>query len=251
MKKLISIFTILYAGAAFANITIYPQSIDLNADGKNRVQSVRITNTTQEKQTYSVTVFDFRQMQDGQIQELKENDKSSNSASQYVSVSPRQFSLDPKQTQTINVIRKPSAELSDGEYVSRLKIAEIDTKPKMTKSEATEGNTLGIDLRALYAVTIPVTITKGPLSAEAEISEAKKKDADTVTVTLSRAAGESSIFGNIVINDSGGRKIGEMNSLRIYPGNRKLTVNVKLNTPAEKPNVIFKNKSGKVSEKSV
>ena len=143
---------------ALANISIFPYSVDFSDRTRKRVQSIRVINSSDKMQTYRVSVINFNQDEEGKLHEVEINDRS---AKEYVSFSPRQFTLKPNDVQTINIARKSLSSAKDGEYVSHLKISEVNIgAPKVEKNNDSNSNTLSMELKALFAVTIPVTIEK-------------------------------------------------------------------------------------------
>lgn len=77
--------------------------------------------------------------------------------------------------QTINIARKSLAQAPDGEFVSHLKISEVMLgAPKPKAKPGAKSNTLSMQLKALFAITLPVTITKGDnLYSKTELSSYK------------------------------------------------------------------------------
>lgn len=264
MKKLLFILAVfLAAPQCFANISVFPYAVDFDASSKKRTSTVRIINSSGVKQTYRAGFVNYVQLEDGQFRELTEQDAGAKTAEPYLFVSPRQFTLEPDKVQTINVIRRPAPDMEDGEYVSHLKITEIDM-PSQEKKEDVQPllpNTLSIKLRALYAITIPVTISKGKAVSKAVISGVQKTTAQDgaveLEVTLDKE-GSRSVRGSLLAVDSKNKKMGELNNVRIYPAVSKRKVYLRLTkTEAELKGspvrVIFKDKESNknVSEKEI
>ncbi len=225
IKKLLILSSILlYAFRVEANISIYPYSVDFEAKGRKRVQTVRVINTSDKPQVYRVSLVNYVQGSDGKLTEVQGEDGPF--ARKYLVFSPRQFRLNPKEAQTINVSRRGLNELKDGEYVSHLKVQEVKLgEPE--KNPNAEENTVSISLTPLFAVTIPVTIEKGDnLVSKTEIVSTKKIGADTISVTLKRLGNISSRV-NIVLEDEKGKEVGRLNSVKIYTTADQNTVQVK------------------------
>ena len=226
IKKLLIICSVLlYAGAATANISIYPYSVDFDAKGRKRVQTVRVINTSDKPQVYRVSLVNFDQGKDGKLTEVETDNGPY--ARKYLVFSPRQFRLNPKEVQTINVSRRGLNELQDGEYVSHLKVQEVNLG-EPAKKDNNDNETVSISLTPLFAVTIPVTIEKGDnLVSKTEIVSYKKVGNDTLSVTLRRLGNKSSRV-NVVVLNAGGKEIGRLDSVKIYTTNTETTANVKV-----------------------
>ncbi len=224
-KLLILCSVLLYAVKVEANISIYPYSVDFEAKGRKRVQTVRVINTSDKPQVYRVSLVNFNQGKDGRLTEVETDDGPY--ARKYLVFSPRQFRLAPREVQTINVSRRGLNELKDGEYVSHLKIQEVNLG-EPAKKDADDNETVSISLTPLFAVTIPVTIEKGDnLVSKTEVVSYKKVGNDTLSVTLKRLGNKSSRV-NVVVLNAGGKEIGRLDSVKIYTTNTETTANVKV-----------------------
>ncbi len=224
-KLLIFSLILLYAISAQANISIYPYSVDFEAKGRKRVQTVRIINTSDKPQVYRVSLVNFNQDKNGKLTEVETDDGPY--ARKYLVFSPRQFRLNPREVQTINVSRRGLNELKDGEYVSHLKIQEVNLG-EPAKKDAGDEETVSISLTPLFAVTIPVTIEKGDnLVSKTQVVSYKKLNNDTLSVTLKRLGNKSSRV-NLVVLDANNKELGRLDSVKIYTTNSETTVNVKV-----------------------
>ncbi len=226
IKKLLILSSILfYAMAAQANISIYPYSVDFEAKSRKRVQTVRVINTSDKPQVYRVSLVNFDQDKTGKLTEVETDNGPY--ARKYLVFSPRQFRLKPREVQTINISRRGLNELKDGEYVSHLKIQEVNLG-EPTKKESGDEETVSISLTPLFAVTIPVTIEKGDnLVSKTEIVSYKKLNDNTLSVTLKRLGNKSSRV-NLVVLDANDKEIGRLDSVKIYTTNNETTANVKV-----------------------
>ncbi|WP_148204453.1 molecular chaperone [Elusimicrobium minutum] len=264
MKRILLSTIFLFAvNCAVASISIHPYSLEFEMSSKKRMHSVRIINNSQEEKTYRVSFVNYVQREDGSYREPMPQEVL-NTADAYLYFSPRQFTLKPGKMQTVNVIRRPTAELPDGEYVSHLKVAEVDIpvsrEQAAEKQQKNEPGALQFQLKALYAVTIPVTLQKGNLESKFEISNAQLSVRDAVTVmeVVLQATGTKSARGDISIRDSKKKVIGQLNNVRIFPYNKERRLAIPLSKTeqelvGETLTVILKNKeTGKnVSEKKI
>ena len=235
------------AGTADANISVFPYSIDFDAASSKRVQSVRIINTSSETQTYRVSFVNFIQDENGALKET--TDKNGFYADKYLSWSPRQFTLKPNEVQTINIARKSLAQAPDGEFVSHLKISEVMLgTPKPKVKPGAMSNTLSMQLKALFAIPLPVTITKGDnLYSKTELSSYKLLPDGKLKLVFKRLGNKSSRF-NIAVADGKDEDIGRMNGVKIYMSTDTLNVNLPLDKNANIHNAILKLEDAKTKE---
>lgn len=251
LKKICKIYllfsVLMMPTLAFANISVFPYSIDFEANSKKRVQSVRIINTSQETQTYRVSIVNFLQDVNGKLTETKE--PSPFYADKYLTWSPRQFTLKPNEVQTINIARRSLAQAPDGEFVSHLKVSEVLLgTPKPKSKDGGQSDTLSMQLRALFAITIPVTITKGDnLFSKTEVVSYKLLPNHHLNLVLKRLGNKSSRF-NVVVADGQNKDIGRVNGLKIYMSTDTLSVNVPLDKNAQTKNAVLKLEDAKTKE---
>ena len=226
------LFCGLYAAPLWANISIFPYSVDFEANGRKRVQTVRVINISDKEQTYRVSFVNFNQGPQGQLTEV--NTDSGPYARKYLVFSPRQFHLKPHEMQTINVARRGIADLADGEYVSRLKIQEVKL--------------VSLTLKPLFAVTIPVTIEKGNnLVSKTELVSARALNSRDLSVTLKRAGNISSRV-NLVVVDPKGEEIGRLNSVKIYTTAETLSSKVSIKEGTSFHNAVLKIEDARTKE---
>lgn len=237
----------LIANTAKANISIYPFSVYFEEDTRKRVQSVRIINSSDKVQTYRVNLVDFDQDEKGKLTEVSE---SLTSAKPYVSWSPRQFTLNPKEVQTINVARRGLAKAKDGEYVSHLKISEVNLgAPKLDSNDA-NSDTISMKIDVLFAVTIPVTVEKGDgLVAKTSLIDWKKVGNDKLNITLKREGNKSSRL-NVYVLDEKNQELGKIKGVKIYMTTETLNIDIPLNKNLNNVNALLKLEDAK-SEKEI
>lgn len=236
------------AGTADANISVFPYSIDFDAASNKRVQSVRIINTSSETQTYRVSFVNFEQDENGALKETKDRNGGLY-ADKYLSWSPRQFTLKPNEVQTVNIARRGLAQAPDGEFVSHLKISEVMLgAPKPKAKPGTKSNTLSMQLKALFAITLPVTITKGEnLYSKTELLSYKMLPDGKLELVFKRLGNKSSRF-NVAVADGKDKDIGRMNGVKIYMSTDTLTVKLPLDKNADVHNAILKLEDAKTKE---
>ena len=166
-KYILLLILCLLPGWARANLAISSFYVWFDANSPKRTEVVRVTNNSNTRKSYRIKLVNFKQNADGSYTDIEQPLPGNPFAVPYISFSPHETSLEPGQTQTIRIIRKPMAAAADGEYVSHLLIRELPEKT-IAKSQNNNGE-LKIDIKALYGVTIPVIVDKGNLHDQAEI----------------------------------------------------------------------------------
>lgn len=246
-----------FATRTSANIGVFPQSVDFDDSSKKRSQTLNVVNHSDHPQTYRVSVIQYTQDEDGKYTEVE---TAPNAAAKYLVFSPKQFTIRPGKIQAVRIARKSLGQLKDGEYVSHIKISEVEMpkvktaedekKAAEAKKAAEEGNNeeaedeeeterqLSFSLKTLFAMSIPVTIYKGNNLEQKTSIESVKVNGDKVDVVLKRQ-GQISSRVNVVVLDTKGNEIGRNGPLRIYTPNGKRNVSVQLDKEAKtKPAII-------------
>lgn len=245
--KYLTFLLLLIANVANANISIYPFSVDFKDSARKRVQSIRIINSSNKTQTYRVSMVDFTQDKNGKLQQIN---NPNNSAIPYVTYSPRQFTLKPKDVQTVNVARKSLAKAKDGEYVSHLKISEVNLGAPKLQNEKENSDAISMKIDVLFAVTIPVTVEKGDnLISKTSLVEWKKVGSDKLNITLKREGNISSRV-NAYVLDKKNQELGKIKSIKIYPTTDTLNIDIPLNKNVVNVDALLKLEDAK-SEKEI
>lgn len=235
--KYLTLVMMLMANVAYANISIYPFSVDFKDNSRKRVQSVRVINSSDKPQTYRVSMVDFTQDENGKLKEVK---SSETSAAPYVSWSPRQFTLQPKAVQTVNVARRSLAKAKDGEYVSHLKISEVSLGAPKINQDKGNSDSISMKIDVLFAVTIPVTVEKGnDLVAKTSLVSWKKVGNDKLNITLKREGNKSSRI-NAYVLDGKNKELGKVKGIKIYMSTDTLNIDIPLEKNVNNLDVLLK-----------
>lgn len=215
MLRLIICLMIVMPLTAFANISISPFFIELDATSRDRTGQVRFTNTSSEPHTYNIKMVNFKQEQDGSYTEIDTPIIANPFADEYLEWSPHQVTLQPNQSQVIRIQRRPMATASNAEYVSHLMIQEQDSKLELDTAKQSDG--LTIQLTALYGVSIPVMIENGNLNATADIQSVQILDKGNGLIARVRVGrgGTRSFYGTLIVKD-GSREYGRVEKFRIF-----------------------------------
>jgi len=211
----------LCAVKTFANVSVYPYAVEFDSAKGKRVIPIRVTNPTSIKKTYRISIMDVRQTIDGGYDEITaEEGRPQFSAAPFITFSPRQFTLEPHDYQTVNIGRKPLLNVPDGDYVSRIRVEEVDTPSPQKQPEEMVG--FSVDLKFLYVVTIPVYIKKGTTPGRANIVSAKVQQFNDgkyyLMVMMEREGGPRYLRGRLTAT-ADKKQIAELKNTRIYPDN--------------------------------
>jgi len=241
-----------FAVKAYSNISVYPYAVDFDASSKKRVVAINVTNPTDEKKTYRISVIDMKQKPDGSFEEIPADQRPESSAAPYITFSPKQFTLDGKDMQVVNISRKPLLNAPDGEYTSHLKIQEVDTPAPAAETE--QQKQISVEIKFKYDMTIPIYIKKGKTEGIAQIKSAKLTQGNGgagLVVKLERKEGKKYFRGKIVAM-AGKKIIAEIGNIRIYPSTleRNVFVPLKKEINAEelagkKVKIVYKYDTGK------
>lgn len=154
--------------AAQTPLFISPQRVELG--DRNRSEVLTVTNRTENRAAYELGLEDYSMSEDGATIRVESLDYS---ARRIIRFSPRRFTLEPGQTQTIRVLSRRSGQLADGTYRTHLVFREV-TPPTSADAprQPTSGNTsFGIGFR--FNIAIPVVIAAGESQSTVGVEEAE------------------------------------------------------------------------------
>lgn len=216
MKKILIAAIMLFSVSTHANIAITTTSIDFDANDANRNRQITFTNISDEEQTYSIKLINYKQMRDGSFEIVEQAPKGYNFANAYLILSPNRVTLKPGEAQIIRIQRKPMATVPNGEYTAHLIISE--TQHNAPAEQADNSKSLQFNVRALYSVSVPVIIRKGDYRNICKVIECKATEKDGqqyLTLLLSRM-GDFSALVSLKAYNANGEQIGLINNVRIH-----------------------------------
>ena len=194
-----------------------------------RIAEVLLANRGDSPEKYRIALVNRDMQENGQLKESENPAQGEYFASDVLRYSPRQVILEPKSTQKIRIMSRLKANASEGEYRSHLLVQEIPKPEKAQKAGEQADRKLGINVQAVFGVTIPVILRKGDLSAEISLSAPKieKIGEDTyLTIAINRS-GTKSVLGTLnAFTDS--QKIGILKNIAVYLSTPRRVISVKL-----------------------
>lgn len=244
MKKFILMMMVLgifLGGTAQANLSLSPFYVQFDANSPKRTDLVRMTNTSNEKKTYRIKLINYKQMEDGSYKEISQPLPGNPFAAPYIGYSPHETTLDPHQSQTIRIQRKPMAAAPNGEYVSHMLMQETSGQT-VGQTKLRDGE-IKIDLKAIYGVSIPIIIDKGDLSSSASITKAKvvRQANYPYAEVMVKRSGNQSFWGTLIVKD-GKEEIGRVNSFKIFLSTPQRLIKIPLSrNPSQKVHLILMN----------
>lgn len=198
---------ILFFSLFLFQLTNLSASISINTkyllfDDKTRNNDVSIINASDAEQTYKVSFIYLKQNSNGSYEANK--DPALIDAAKYLKVTPKIFKLKPYESQTIRVQKMSMADSKDGEYNLHMLIQEQPEDKPVNNVEKEESKDLAIKIKALFAVSIPVVVRKGQLTATNTIDSAEffvEEDTIKLKIKLSRTGNRSS-RGDLVLKSN-------------------------------------------------
>jgi P pilus assembly chaperone PapD len=168
-------------------------------EGAKKSEVLTIINTTSEEQTYRLGWRKYRMDEDKPLHSIEdaEDDGSVMWADKLVRFAPQRVKVPAGGTQQIRILLRRPKDLAAGEYRSHLWIV-TEGKPEKFSLEQRNDNQQAIKLAIQPAISLPIFVRNGKLSATANISGAKLtkiKSGLNIKLTLNRE-GDKSIYGD-------------------------------------------------------
>jgi P pilus assembly chaperone PapD len=212
-------------------LAVAPTRITL--DDRERAAELVIANRGRFEATYRVSLVDMRMTFVGRLERFAADQTPEFSAKSLIRFAPKQVTLQPASTQRIRLAVQRPANLAPGEYRSHLLLEALPNSEQPTGSEGS--GALSLRFRVVGAVSLPVIVRHGRLSASAQLSE-PKVDGGLLQVVLKRS-GARSIRGDLSVafesaSDGRRRVVGVLKNLALYAPNTERLVVVKLSKDA-------------------
>ena len=178
---------------AQAPLFISPQRVELYDSRRSEVLTV--TNRTDRVASYALTLEDYSMTEAGVTTRV---DALEHSARRMIRFSPRQFVLQPGETQTIRVLARRTTQVNDGTYRTHLVFRESDLPEGGPSSDrgSAGGMSFGIGFR--FNIAIPVVVAAGDFEGAIGVAEASVQ-ADALTVKLTRS-GNADAVGRVSVD---------------------------------------------------
>ncbi len=203
----------LLSAQSMGGIAVSPKRIVF--ENRKRSQEVFLFNNSAKPATYRVTIRNLRLHENGEIEEITSPGPGERFADHMIRYSPRQITIPPGGSQTVRfLVRKPK-DLPPGEYRSHIFFQSLPPKDAGTDIETLDLKEREIALRLIprYAVSIPVIVRQGALSAKVKISDlgiesvSSSNKQSLMAIHLNRF-GDRSVYGDLKVyfQPSGSKK---------------------------------------------
>lgn len=206
--------------------------------GPVTTQEFTLINDGSDRTTFRFSLVNRQVDEDGIQTELKESKPEDQTAEKLVRLSLRQATLAPGQSQAFRIALRVPPDLADGEYRTHLLIEGIPETPPRTEQPDTKAGSFNITVASNYAVTLPILVRRGALTASVTVAEIKlhpatpEKKTDRMEVVMERT-GSRSVYGSVglfAINPDGTEKpIAGLQGVAIYATQprRRVMINLK------------------------
>ncbi len=240
MFTLCALVEVAQAGE-LGGISVRPKRIVL--EGDKRTGEVVLHNNSNREMTYRVFFKNLRMDKNGAYQEVAHGTPGEKFAAEFIRFAPRQITVPPRSSRSVRLLARKPQGLKPGEYRSHLFFQSL---PPPTLGEDIERTTLASDelkirFVAVLAISIPVIVRHGDLSAKVGLADLSLESTDSNEAPPLLSAkilrkGNRSVFGDISIffkDKQGGRmKVGQVGGLSVYAPNASRHLKIPLNFPA-------------------
>lgn len=222
------------------DVTVAPTRIIF--EGRDRTAEVILINQSEKTHSYSLQFINLRMTESGEMQQISLQEPGDFFADSMIRFTPRRVILEPKKSQVVRLqLRKPAG-LAPGEYRSHLVFQVVPSTDKdegLENPQPLEEKTLGIQLIAIYGVSIPIIVREGLTSAKValsniEVIHSPENAAPLIRFGLERT-GNQSVYGNIEAEYvQQGRTaiiVGKIKGIAVYTPNAKRIVTLPLKLP--------------------
>lgn len=226
-----ALFTLLAAAPASADLMLYPTRIVF--DKNQRAAQLELINNGQETATYRISLMNRRMSETGEFSTVDRPLPGEQFADALLRYSPRQVVLAPGAGQTIRILLRKPANLPAGEYRSHLQfdlVPEASTNSldaQLGSGEKLTTGKVGVQLKALIGVSIPVIVRHGETAANVtlaglELLKPVAGQAATLALVLKRS-GNRSVYGDLIatFTPKGGaeQEVGKAGGVAVYTPN--------------------------------
>ncbi len=239
---LVLVGSLLAASSALADLMLFPTRVVF--DKNQRAAQLELINNGQESTTYRVHLVNRRMNEVGEFSAAETALPGEQFADALLRYSPRQVVLGPGRGQTIRILLRKPADLPAGEYRSHL---QFDLVPEATGASSIDAQAskpgpgeVGVQLRALVGVSIPVIVRHGETSATVSLAglELPKPAAGQPAMLLAvlQRSGNRSVYGDLVatFTPQGGvaQEVGKAGGVAVYTPNAMRHARLELQPPA-------------------
>lgn len=227
-------------GQATRNVSVSPTRVIF--EGRTRSVEVLLLNRGTSVATYRIFFKNMRMNEDGSLQDVEEPEPGQLFADKYIRYSPRQITIEAGRSQTVRLLVRKPKELAPGEYRSHLVFRSVPPAAagESIETEGLEEGEIRVRMIPIFAISIPVFILHGDLSASLALSDlrlAPSENGSGPPVLFARLdrSGNRSIGGAVVamFKPDGGEEVevGRLGGVAVYTPVATRTFRLPLNPP--------------------
>ncbi len=196
-------------------------------EGRKRAAELNLSNIGTSRSTYRISLVRMEMDERGGIREVPFDRQTPESLRALFRYSPREVTLEARESQTIRIqVRKP-AELQTGEYRLHMLFRAVPPGPETASPTPRSATPKGLSIRLtpLYGLAIPVILRHGETSAQVSLADLSL-DASRQHLRLSvERLGNQSVYGDLQVTllpPSGAHQVlAEANGLAVYVPNAR------------------------------
>lgn len=199
--------------------------------GENeRTKEIILANRGDQEAKYRVSIINRSMTQSGQLVPAETAADGEFFADKFVRFGPRQVTLAPKQSQKVRILSRLPSTAADGEYRSHVLVQEIPEAGPAENAGDADAGALGINVQAIFGISLPIIMRKGELDAAVELANpkiAKREGKTFLDIDLQRS-GNKSVFGTLKVF-ADGKEVGILKNVAIYLSTPVRQASVRIN----------------------
>ncbi len=201
--------------SAAGGLMVTPQLVEL--DSRQRSKVLTLANRGNKTETYRISVINYRMDKEGNMHPTDVPAGEERFAAGLFRYAPRQITLKPGKPQTVRILYRRPATISEGEYRSHLLFQQIpEAIPTAAKSSSASG--LSVKIQTIFGISIPVIVRHGKLEATGTLANLQPTQTVNgrpgLSMRISRT-GQRSLRGDLVAF-TGEDEIGRLNNVAVY-----------------------------------
>jgi hypothetical protein len=221
---------------AQGDLLIYPKRVVF--EGRTTIEKLTLANTGKDTAIYNISFLEYKMTENGEMKIISEPEEGLRFASSNVRFFPRRVTLAPGESQKVKVQLRNSGDLSDGEYRSHLYFRAEKDKEALGETSEVNDSTIGVELKAVFGISIACIVRKGPNTTIVTISDLQhitlKDQGDALQFNLNRS-GNMSAYGDFTINyfapDNKVYEVAKIKGIGVYTPGSYRNMKIKLNKP--------------------
>ncbi len=257
---LIFLIIITTSGFAQGDLMVLPKRLVF--DGSQRSQEINLINTGDKTANYAISIIQYKMTENGNFIEVTEPEEGQRFASDFLRYYPRQVILGPKEAQTVRVQLIKTGNLEQGEYRSHIYFRAVEEQSALGEENLSKTNGIGLSIKTVFGISIPVIIREGTSTTAIELSELKldrNLEKPLLSLVINRT-GNMSVYGDLSVEHISPEglktEIGKVKGLAIYTPNKQriFTMQIKniedINLNSGQLKIMYKEDNGKILDET-